>query len=691
MILRIIIINIMSNNYRSKLILSIFNSDNISNNTDAIIYIKSKDLDKVHILLTNKNIDDLISGINLFYINDYKEKKLYDLYDLMVLDFCKNNETICWENTIVINKLIKKVSLLDKGYQLLHIIHQKYDLTNYASSILDHVLKKGTLTNLLFWKKIMVDKYIFTINNLILVVKNTDIRLLKYFVNNVYNIQKFNSNINNIVVSKILTSLMFASYIPVKFKLKRLKILNKVIDFNNYLDIMFNKLPLYIINNIYKYYNFDKYMLNINDIENLQESKSLINFYNLTNNENKNTISLLYLFKGYNLNNNNDIHNAIHNNINNIIKNKINMRQQIVEMFCMYSHNNKLFYNKNNYILMTNIMRSQFNGVNYIVNLKYWDYILDYVYYILPFIKNIKLHMKIENNICKVEKSYNILKRFFNNIYYKRVKYNRMMKLLKTEECLINNNDNAMHNAMYNNIITDKSKLDTFKYYCYYYEGIITNNIPPNISPIIQNTNNINNIKCIYLEDESLYLIITDNLELIYQHEYLVKNNIILDSYNYNKILQDFIKDNKYTSNIWFPLIIFENNPNNNNNPLDINAMHNPMDINAMHINNQFIGLNKVEDLYNNKYTIIKNRENIYIKLKIIISNNSLKIVDYENNNYIFIKDKIEKTENIDNSFDNNIIKYYPYRNINDICSYEIYYYSFKPNKKDKIDYLLNL
>ena len=131
-----------SDNYRNELIFKLFNDD--------INYIKEKNLDKIKDSFSNKNIDDIIYGINLFYSNDFKEKKLFDLYKLMVFDFCNNNEKINCDNNIIINILVKKISILDKGYQLLHIIHNKYNLNNYASSILEYVLKRGTLTNLLF-------------------------------------------------------------------------------------------------------------------------------------------------------------------------------------------------------------------------------------------------------------------------------------------------------------------------------------------------------------------------------------------------------------------------------------------------------------------------------------------------------------------------------------------------------------
>jgi hypothetical protein len=660
---------------RSELILNIFNGDNISNKYDATNYIKSKKLDKVKNYFSNKNIDDIISGINLFYLNDFKEKKLFSLYEIIVKDFCNNTQNIT--QNVIINKLIKKISLLDKGYILLNIIHNKYNLTNYASSILEFVLMKGTLTNLLFWKKIMTDKYIFTINNLILVVKNSDIRMLKYFIDNITNVIDY-SYMNNILVSKILTSLMTSDYIPIKFKLKRLKMLSKIIDFNKHLGVMFNKIPLHIINNIYKYYDFNNYILRVKDLGKLQDSKSLINFYNQTNITNKNIISLLYLFRGYNLN------TEILNNIDNIIKNKIDIKKNIIEMFCNFCTFGYGFYNRNsnkynekNYKLMTEIMKSQFSNVNYTVNLKFWDCILDYVYYILPFIKNIKLDIKSEDNFCKIEKSYNILKRFFNNIYYKRIKYNRMIKMLKTEEYYINNTHsiNNIHSIINMRSINNPNYY--CKYYTYYYDGIMTDSLPPNIYPKIDADFNFTDLKCIYLEDESLYLIIIEDLDLVYKHQYLIDNNIKLDFYNYETVLQNFIKENNNIPNKWFPLIILQN---------DISQS----DISQSDINKQLIGFNKIGDLYQDKFIIFKNRENIYIKLKVVIEckskGNYLKLVDYENNDYTEIKKVLQKIGDIDNLDNDNIIKYYPNKK-----DYEICYYSVKPNKKEKIDYLLNL
>ena len=668
-------------NYRKELILNIFNSNNINNKYDANEYIKNYKLDKVGDILNNKDIDYIINGIEMFYCNDFKQKKLFDLYNIIVLDFINNNDEINFNNKTIFTKLLRKISLLDKGYLLLNIIHTKYNLTNYSSSLLENVLKKGTFTNLLFWKKIMTDKYILTLSNLALVIKNSDIRMLKYFIDNFVN--NFINNgenigVNNILVSKILSNLVISEHIPLKFKLKRLKMLNKIIDFNEYLDIMFIKLPLFIINNIYKYYNFDSYILNINDLEKLNESKSLFNFYNLTNQSNKNIISLLVLFRGYKMN------DEILSNINNIINEKPNMDKYIFKLFSICIPDNKSFYNRNSnnynkdyYKLMTNIMKTQFIQKFNIYN---ECTILDYVYYLLPFIENIKLdinYMISINDNFKLEKSYLILKKFFNNIYNKTIKYNRMMKLLNSENNNILLSSKTIKNPLEFNIYNISKMKNIYNYYCYYYDGIMTNKLPPDIYPIINIDFNFVNLKCIYLEDESLYLIITDDLNLIYQHEYLNTNNIKLDYNNYKKVLEDFIKDNKYTSNKWFPLIIFDNINNNC----------------------EYISFNNIEDIYNNKYNIVKNKENIYIKLKIVIDKDRcIKLVDYENNEYKIISNIKQNLDSVDN---NSIIKYYPYRNnndiscneicCNDISCYEICYYSVKPNKKGKIDYLLNL
>jgi hypothetical protein len=644
---------------RKSIIQKIFDSKFINFKEEAFEYVKVKNLDKINNNFSNENVDDILYGLNKYYVNDYKQKNIYELYRLMCNDFMNNNKKINYSNSSIFLSLLKNLSTLDKGYLLLNYLNSKYNLVDYSGLMLNNVLMKGTLTNLLFWKKLMTDNYIFTIENLIIVCKNSDYRMIKYFVEN-NNINNY--NINAVNVSKILSTISISNHIPLKFKLRRLKLLNQIIDFNNYLDIMITKLPLYMINKIHKFYNFIDYKLSVSDLNYLSINNVdlLLKFYDNTNDYNKSIIELLLIFLGET--NINDYKYVLANN---------NLQDYLVDLFCHFSSSNNPFndfnsenFKKGNYDLMVKIMKNNFkkkmNSINYVININnYWDskIIVEYVYFLLPFIER----LDGSSNNLEIDKYYSILRRFFVRIYNKRIKYNKYMELFNknnSEEIIINNNIN---------ITTDISSLNNKNGYIgYYFEGIMTNKLPPNILLNV----NVNN--AIYLEDESLYLVFDVNNNLCEHHEYLVRNKIKLNMNNYHKVLEDYIENNINSSdnNIrWFPLI-FEKLLNINNTKSDINS--------------QYI---YIKDLANMKnIMIVKNKENIYVKLKLVNMNNNIKLVDYNNNNYDDIYDILKDKIDLGNLENNIIIKYYPYKK-----DYEICYYSIRPNKKDKIDYLLYL
>jgi hypothetical protein len=650
---------------RTSLILKIFQSKYVKFKEEALQYLKNNNLDKVNSTFSNDNINGILYGLTHYYVKDFKQKNVYELYKVICNDFIVKNKVINYSNSSLFLSLLKKLTSLDKGYLLLNNLNIKYNLSDYTVMLLNDVLIKGTLSNLLFWKKLMSNNYLFTIENLILVCRNSDYRMIKYFVENnfVENYSGGNNyiiNINDVNVKKILSTIALSNHIPLKFKLKRIKLLNKIIDFNNYLNIMITTLPLYMINKIHNFYNFIDYKLSVIDISELSINNVVLlsKFYNLTNTYNKSLIELLFIFLG-------DTDNYI--NFKYVIENN-NLQNYIGELFCNFGGLNNPFINyiksnnsdnfkKDYYDLMVKVMKNNFKNKNSVININnYWNskIICDYIYFLLPFINKL-------DGTCIISKNYPILRRFFVKIYNKRIKYNRFMDLLNNSQMnIINNNVNN------NNIIVDKTILKNSNGYVgHYFEGIITNKLPPNFLKI-----NIN--KAIYLEDESLYLVF-DNIfiddikvNLSSHHEYLVKNNINLNLENYHKVLNDYIEYSEKVNNCnkWFPLI-FDKLP-----------------ISNMQSNNQYIYL---KNLNNSQSIIIKNKENIYLKLKLLNEKES-KLVDYDNNSYDdiykIIYDKIK--DNLNNG--NLIIKYYPYKKDFEIC-----YYSIKPNKKNKIDYLLNL
>jgi SAM-dependent methyltransferase len=202
---------------------------------------------------------------------NFKMEYYYALFEFIVNNFNKiylstnllDNERVQLDN-ILIDTLLEKLTRLFKGQNLLnklnHRINKIIKNEDKIINMLETASSSGTFITFLFWlnktktktlesiKKEYLDTiYVYSIGN-------SDDRLFKYILNHIEKHDKLFFQKNQNVIDKLLEKLA-CSLVPLKYQLKRIKLLSQQISLIPYFNFMikvFN--PGKIIIELHKYY-----------------------------------------------------------------------------------------------------------------------------------------------------------------------------------------------------------------------------------------------------------------------------------------------------------------------------------------------------------------------------------------------------------------------------------------------------
>jgi hypothetical protein len=504
------------------------------------------------ILIKNIFFGNLDSSIN------YKLEYFYDL-----LEFIIDNLNILYEdyNNIISEKeynlhiklLFKNITNLNKGQYLLLRIKQKIyeklcqnDMLNYAMVAASY----GTIATFLFWlnkSELKLKKlYINAFEDIIVrSISNSDDRIFKYLLNdNIFINIKSDTVVHNIIKS------LGSSSIPVKYILKRLKLLNEIVNLIPYFDTMITSFTsAKVLLNLHKYYFNIEYTLNklydlINIIYmNAEFQINIIKLFNYlkTDQEKSFLIIILNLKLNNNFNLNFNIKNLnqiIINNSKNIVKIVLNVdinkfiNNNIInnEIFQIITKNNLIanYYSKKyynickcncNYLLYT---RFFYPNIKLIVNNE--NKFSNYIYIIANnlILHNLRLYAKRFKKIkflkfnFKMYELHNDIKNFKSNDNIPVLKKGTYKYQIESQQFLNIKSKYIVFNEInnYNTFLLKKN-----------YDGIHIDNLPLTIYPhnsIISNYQ----IKGEFVEKYNLYLISDINIPdtTIIERYYILRN-----------------------------------------------------------------------------------------------------------------------------------------------------------------------
>jgi len=188
----------------------------------------------------------------------FKNKNRYNFFNNLFEHFpIKSSKNL----TDLYYNILFNIIKIEKGQHLLKKIHykdlikelSKEQLTNlYFNSGVSSTLPVFLLIDELFDNKSYIDNCFRSI--LSGACRNADIRILKYIVNNFH--KYHDPSWNNINFIKVLISNLFSDHIPLKYALRRIKIISSKINLSPYFHVMIsfiNNIDTLLILN--KYYN----------------------------------------------------------------------------------------------------------------------------------------------------------------------------------------------------------------------------------------------------------------------------------------------------------------------------------------------------------------------------------------------------------------------------------------------------
>ena len=536
---------------------------------------------------------------------NYKMEYYYNLFEHII----NNNYQLFVNNRDLLYLLFTKLTILYKGNLLINKFINIIDDIKLNNSEIQNLLiiasMRGSLLSFLLWLKIYNKSYDFIINNNINLICNNinhEIFSEKLFSNSIINsddrIYKYILNIDNIniilntpTIISLINCLGDSMNIPVKYKLKKLKILSKNINLNDYFFDMIIKFTdnqsLYLIhkyyytntNNIYTISNMYNVLSNINCFEPLEYLK----YYNILKTDTEKLLYIILCSLKHNYYNNNISYNK--KNFKTLI---IEYNQFIIDIISSLHLSDDFFNNNNlnNYIL--NILCNN-NLITKYIEKKASDYYLfTQNNNILKFTK----FLVINNNNTKLYRYAILTNRILHNIrlYVKRKRNNKFLfNKYKTLEIIheINNIKSLESIIILKNNSYQILNLDFYnnnKFKNIFINNKIYNNyniIPYNHYPYSDIFNIYNTIDAYYDESNDLYIINDINIPntsfidryllLLQSHDFISFKSINtisnINEFNdllikYNLELNKFINNN---CNIkWFPnlicLIINKNN-----------------------------------------------------------------------------------------------------------------------------------
>ena len=486
---------------------------------------------------TYKNIN-YVSHLNNIY-------DLYNLYNKLYIINKLNNTDIYLIFIEILCKTINTQHILKKCN--LDIL-EEYNIIN----LMIKTSMEGSLPILLILIQ-YIHKKNYNIDNhtketcIINSFKNTDDRVYKYYLTNVSDIIYIINNNMNLIISNI-----FSFYIPDKYKLRRLKMLNSIVPLDNMINHMILSLNDNITNssshnNYYMACNIFKYYYNYEniDVDNIIKLAHICVYVNIDNIDNID----IYINKVYNF------YNILQKNIDKniflceyiinvdyIYYKYINL--QIIPDIDMKDYNIADKIINNNFIQLThnpiihNIFKLFKNSSSILYSISYNS---KSIIYLLPFVNyfqsnNYMTHIEaIRLNKCIYYIKVFIRKYNKNKTIYRRLKIkpllDEMINLKPNESIKVLKDGTRFHSNMmqkFNNIPPYHifpGQLNLLNNFLIRQkaDGVLSTNIPNIIYPIF---NFKQNIKAEYIEDMDLYLVYDIDI-----------NSNIIDRYNHLRSL----------------------------------------------------------------------------------------------------------------------------------------------------------
>jgi cyclopropane fatty-acyl-phospholipid synthase-like methyltransferase len=223
--------------------------------------------------------------IEKFFEYVYKSRNKFNFFKNLLSTFKINIELI--ESQIndsqsleSLYRLIKQIIKIDKGQYILKLFPYKeiitklfsvdeYSIPLYFISGISSTLPVFIEVDSLFHNKSCIDGSSKSI--LSAACRNSDVRVLKYIVNNFHNYHK--PSWNNSGFIKMLISQIFSYHIPIKHSLRRMKIISSKINLIPYFSFMVDTVStLDTLMVLKKYYHTEDYKVennNINSITNM--------------------------------------------------------------------------------------------------------------------------------------------------------------------------------------------------------------------------------------------------------------------------------------------------------------------------------------------------------------------------------------------------------------------------------------
>ena len=379
----------------------------------------------------------LLIKIKNNYINgnkNYKMENYYNLYEYII----NNNFQIFINNRNLLLILFTKITVLIKGHILINKFINSFDnIKLVKNELIDLLLiagSHGSFLSFLLWLNIYNKSNEYILNNTINLtynltdhlkpdifttrlllnsIGNSDDRIYKYLLD----IDNINLILNTSVALSLINNLGNSIYIPVKYKLKRLKRLSQKIN----LDKFFFDMIIKFTDNQSLYLLHKYYYINTDNIYTISAINNLLSYINF--------IHIEYL-KFYN-----------------ILKTNTEKILYLIICSLKYNYHNKINYDKK--LLESIIINNNYYIINFIYNSYDWK----------TFIENIDLNLN--NQILKVLCNNNLITKYIEN--YSILNYTHIINiniLRFTKFLIIHNKNNSIYKyAISNNLILHNLRL----------------------------------------------------------------------------------------------------------------------------------------------------------------------------------------------------------------------------------------
>ena len=577
-----------------------------------------------HIGLIFKN--KIVEGI---HANDKNYKlSVYQLLVSSVIDFIttyKDNDKLLEHIFANNDSFLTVLTLVTKGHVYLHKLKdfiKKYKNIINTNGLVNSAACKGTLPTFMFWIGIEdPEKYIFDVdvkNTCILAsaIKNSDDRIYKWYLKELKKHENHEKYFQTNII-QILKSLL-KSQIPVKFILKRIRILSENYNITPYFDIMIINAKLETLSELFKYYYCKPisttYLLSISDSfrttsEDVRNGYIEKIFKLLKTDNEKDILLLLILVKGNGVtcsgfltplsevNIKKEYLKEIKNEIHNYILEIFEMNDILNKFDIIFQHENCTCGKQCLTVLLDHLYKINFfhkqnvvyDGYNYIpVTLQ----LLTKFY--SPVLINLNLlHVPVNdiNNFLKI----NRLLSFLRIIAKKKSKskvINFQSNFFPVLQELVNfapSNKLVLRKGSLNwqykkNKFTNLPPRHLLPYEINIYDnfllrlkadGILVNNLPINITPKFEEIV-IRQVKAEYIEELELYLIfdidipntsIVTRYEILRDNHKYTKNSSLVSIKNMDDLISEinkeqiifnkFLDDTKNDKIRWYPKVSF--------------------------------------------------------------------------------------------------------------------------------------